>query len=94
MQIIGLLAERHGLTRYLALCTSTAGNFYRKLDRERLPTVHRLMYNCPADFEDGLDIGLCGAGSARRYGGNGAASATTLKPPSIFFRRIRQRCCS
>ncbi len=56
MEIIGLLAAQHGFTRYLELCTSTTGNCYRNLDRRVLPAAHRLMYNCPASFEDGLVV--------------------------------------
>ncbi len=56
MEIIGRLAAQHGFTRYLELCTSTTGNCYRNLDRQVLPNPHRLMYNCPADFDDGLVI--------------------------------------
>lgn len=56
MEIIGLLAARFGFTRYLELCTATTGNFYKDLDLKRLPKAHRLMYNCPADFDDGLKI--------------------------------------
>ncbi len=56
MEIISRLAVRHGFTRYLELCTSKTGHFYRLLDRRALPTAHRLMYHCPADFEDGLAI--------------------------------------
>jgi len=68
MEIIGFLATRHGFRRYLELCTPTTGTYYEKLDRQILPTAHRLMYNCPANFEDGLvtdfrsdglDIGEC-----------------------------------
>jgi len=56
MEIINRLAARHGFTRYLELCSSKTGNFYRFLDRRALPTAHRLMYFCPADFNDGLAV--------------------------------------
>lgn len=56
MEIINRLAVRHGFTRYLELCTSKTGHFYRLLDRRALPTAHRLMYYCPAGYEDGLAI--------------------------------------
>ena len=56
MEIIGLLARQHGFTRYLELCTPTTGCRYARLDRQILTAPCRLMYNCPADFEDGLGI--------------------------------------
>lgn len=56
MEIIGLLARRHEFTRYLELCTPTTGCEYARLDRQILTAPCRLMYNCPADFEDGLGI--------------------------------------
>lgn len=75
MEIVGLLAARRGFTRYLELCTPTTGNYYRNLDRQVLPVAHRLMYNCPADFDDGMtidfrsegpDIGQCLAELSRK----------------------------
>ena len=56
MEIIGHLAARHGFSRYLELCTATTGNLYDRLDRTVLTTAHRLIYNCPADFDDGLGV--------------------------------------
>jgi hypothetical protein len=79
MEIIGLLATKYGFRRYLELCTPTTGNYYGSLDRLVLSTAHRLMYNCPTDFEDGsvvdfrsesLDISQCLAeisGKGLRY---------------------------
>src|SRR5581483_3530750 len=68
MEIIALLAARHGLKRYLELCTPTTGNYYDELDRRLVPVAHRLMYRCPDAFDDGavidfrsasVDIGQC-----------------------------------
>lgn len=56
MEIVNRLARRHGLTRYLELCTPTTGNYYALVDRRILTTAQRLSYNCPADFDDGLGI--------------------------------------
>jgi len=56
MEIIAVLAARYGFRRYLELCSSTSGHFYGKVDRKILTTAHRLMYNCPPDFDDGLGI--------------------------------------
>jgi hypothetical protein len=56
MEIVGHLAARHGFSRYLELCTATTGNRYDRLDRTVLTTAHRLIYNCPADFDDGFGV--------------------------------------
>ena len=56
MEIIGLLAAQNGFSRYLELCTSTTGGYYAALDRGILSTAHRLMYNCPAGFDDGFAV--------------------------------------
>jgi hypothetical protein len=56
MEIVGHLATRHGLSRYLELCTPTTGRLYDRLDRNVLTTAHRLIYNCPEAFDDGLDV--------------------------------------
>src|SRR4029077_12368120 len=54
MEIVGALAVRNGFSRYLEICTSSTGGAYGLLDRKILTTAHRLLYNCQADFEDGL----------------------------------------
>ena len=56
MEIVSLLAARHGFGRYLELCTPTTGHYYESLDRRNLTVSHRLMYNCPVVFEDGATI--------------------------------------
>jgi hypothetical protein len=56
MEIVSLLAAQNGFTRYLELCTSTTGWHYAILDRKILTTAHRLMYNCPATFDDGFAV--------------------------------------
>lgn len=56
MEIVSLLAARHNVSRYLELCTPTTGTCYGQLDRRLLMAAHRLMYNCPDDFDDGLAI--------------------------------------
>ncbi len=56
MEIVELLANRHGLSRYLELCTPTTGNYYGLLNRRVLTTSHRLLYRCPASFDDGYPI--------------------------------------
>ena len=62
MEIVGHLAARHGFSRYLELCTATTGRLYARLDRNVLTTAHRLVYNCPADFDDGLGVDFRAAG--------------------------------
>ncbi len=56
MDIIGILAARNQFTRYLELCSRWSGNQYAELDRTVLPNPQRLMYYCPANFDDGLPI--------------------------------------
>jgi hypothetical protein len=62
MELIAHLAAKHGFTRYLELCTPATGRLYERLDRNVLTTAHRLIYNCPADFDDGLGIDFRTAG--------------------------------
>jgi Methyltransferase domain len=54
--LVHLIAKRLKLSNYLELCTRSTGNYYREIDRRRFRTTRRLMYNCPADFDDGLPI--------------------------------------
>ena len=54
--LIHLISKRLKLQNYLELCTPTAGRRYGEIDRARFRTARRLMYICPADFDDGLPI--------------------------------------
>ena len=54
--LVHLISKKLNLTNYLELCTHLSGNFYRDINRSRFNTARRLMYNCPADFDDGLPI--------------------------------------
>src|SRR5215472_3398568 len=56
MDLIHLISKRLKLRNYLELCTATAGGRYGEIDRARFRTARRLMYMCPADFDDGLSI--------------------------------------
>jgi hypothetical protein len=56
MEIVNSLADALGYRRYLEICTSTTGFCYAQLDRSRYNNYHRLMYNCPEDYSDGLPI--------------------------------------
>ena len=54
--VIHLISKKLKLRNYLELCTPTAGRRYGEIDRARFRTALRLMYTCPADFDDGLPI--------------------------------------
>ena len=54
--LVHVISKKLNLTNYLELCTHLSGNFYRDVNRSRFDTARRLMYNCPADFDDGLPI--------------------------------------
>lgn len=56
MEIVALLAAQNGFRCYLELCSPTTGGYYAALDRGILSSAHRLMYNCPVDFEDGFAV--------------------------------------
>ena len=55
-EIIDRLAALNGYLNYLELCTPRTGLFYANTVRSRFEVCHRLMYRCPADFDDGLDV--------------------------------------
>lgn len=54
--LINELSAIHGYRTYLEICTPTTGNMYGAIDRARYSTCHRLMYRCPAEFDDGMPI--------------------------------------
>lgn len=54
--LIQLTARRFKLSNYLELCTRSTGNYYKDIDQTRFRTTRRLMYNCPASFDDGQPI--------------------------------------
>jgi hypothetical protein len=56
MEIINLLAGKHGLKTYLEICTTVTGNDHERLNRALFEAPLRLMYLCPDDFSDGLPI--------------------------------------
>jgi hypothetical protein len=53
--LINHLAAVHGYRRYLELCSSTTGFRFALIDRSKLE-CHRLMYRCPDQYSDGLEI--------------------------------------
>ena len=60
--IVHHLARRNNYRYYLELCTATTGWFYHAIDPRRFQRASRLMYNCPADFDDGLAVDYRSAG--------------------------------
>lgn len=54
--LINEMSTIHGYRTYLEICTPTTGNIYGAVDRARYPTCHRLIYRCPAEFDDGMPI--------------------------------------
>ena len=54
--IINLLVEKNGFSNYLELCSLTTGLRFAEIDRSRLKRCHRIIYNCPKTFDDGLEI--------------------------------------
>jgi hypothetical protein len=56
VSMIHHLSEVHGLRNYLEICTATTGLKFAGIDASRFEHCHRLMYLCPDDYEDGLEI--------------------------------------
>lgn len=56
MEIVNFLAEVHGFKRFLEISTATTGARFGDVDKRKFELVHRLAYNIPADFRDGLPI--------------------------------------
>jgi len=54
--LVHLIAKKFKLLNYLELCTRHTGNYYREIDQTCFRATRRLMYNCPADFDDGLPV--------------------------------------
>jgi hypothetical protein len=58
VDIVHRLMAVFGYRRYLEVCTPMTGFRYRDIDRARLDTSRRLMYRCPAEYDDGLPIDI------------------------------------
>ena len=56
MEIVNFLAEVHGFKRFLEISTATTGARFGDADKRNFGLVHRLAYNVPASFDDGLPI--------------------------------------
>jgi hypothetical protein len=54
--LVHLISKRRNLMNYLELCTSTTGQYYTNVMQWRFNSSHRLMYNCPNNFDDGFAI--------------------------------------
>lgn len=52
--IINALSRRHGLRRYLEICTPSTGLTFALVDAACFEPKHRLVYNCPEEVDDGL----------------------------------------
>jgi hypothetical protein len=74
-EIVNALARKRGFSSYLEISTGKTGNHFADIDRTQLTTCHRLMYGCPDDYSDGLEIDF-------RTRGVGISS---------FFDEVRQR---
>ncbi|MCC6736253.1 MAG: class I SAM-dependent methyltransferase [Bauldia sp.] len=62
VEITEALADRFGYRRYLEIATSTTGGRYHALDRARFEECRRLLYDCPADFDDGMPVDYAARG--------------------------------
>jgi hypothetical protein len=56
MEVVNLLAEVHDFKRFLEISTATTGARFGDADKRNFELVHRLAYNIPAGFSDGLPI--------------------------------------
>ncbi len=54
--IVNGLAWEFGFRRYLEICSPSTGGKFRFVDASLFDARDRLMYRCPDDFADGLDI--------------------------------------
>lgn len=56
VDVIHHLAATRGYRSYLEFCTAGTGFRYAEIEHRRFDPCHRLLYNCPKDFADGLPI--------------------------------------
>ena len=54
--LVNLLGDRHGSTRYLEICTPKTGGEYARVDRRRFAICERLMYLVPPRHREPLPI--------------------------------------
>ena len=50
--VIHFLSDCHNYRSYLEICTTTTGNLFGKVQQAKFEICHRLMYRCPASFDD------------------------------------------
>jgi hypothetical protein len=55
-EIINELIRKRGYRRYLEICTPSTGHRFSKIDWRSLHVRHRLMYRCPANFNDRSEV--------------------------------------
>jgi hypothetical protein len=55
-QLINQIAQVRKYSNYLEICTPLTGGYYRDIEHGRFNPCHRLMYRCPAEFDDGFPI--------------------------------------
>jgi hypothetical protein len=55
-KVVHHLADRYFYRRHLEIATSTTGFYYAAIDRGRFDDCRRLLYRCPAEFDDGLAV--------------------------------------
>jgi hypothetical protein len=55
-EIVNTLIAKNRYRRYLEIGTPLAGFRFSRIDRTNLSLCHRLMYRCPASFQDGAEI--------------------------------------
>ncbi len=78
VDVVHILADRHGYRRYLEVVTPTTGHFYADIDRTRFEACRRLMYRCPPDFDDEMAIDYHTEGSDISAP---AAAIAEVRPP-------------
>jgi hypothetical protein len=79
VDIVHHLADRYAYRRYLEIATPTTGNYYALIDRARFDECRRLIYRCPAEFDDG---------SATDYRCSGSDIATAVSAIAALPRRF------
>lgn len=55
-EMILMLARRYGYSSYLEICTPTTGHTFSFIDPNQFPFRQRIMYRCPPEFSDGLQL--------------------------------------
>ncbi|MGA2655176.1 MAG: class I SAM-dependent methyltransferase [Gammaproteobacteria bacterium] len=56
VDVIHHLSRLYGYRTYLEIVTPSTGGMYAQIDRSLFSSCHRLMYRCPDNYDDGLQI--------------------------------------